>query len=66
MNIKLETKYRFVTEVNLDLLGLAMGEQFRVQYRNWWSPAWKNIAIAKNAEEITRLIALHKKRVTYV
>ena len=66
MNIKLETKYRFVTEVTLNMLGQATGEQFRVQYRNWWSPRWRNIAIAKNAAEITRLIALHKKRVTYV
>lgn len=66
MNIKLETKYRFVTEVTLDLLGRASGEQFRVQYRNWWSPRWKDIAKAKNAEEITRLISMHKKRVTYL
>lgn len=62
----LETKYRFVTEVTLNPFGQIAGELFRVQYRNWWSPRWQDIAAAKNAEEITRLINMHKKRVTYL
>lgn len=62
----LETKYRFVTEVTLNPFGRVAGEQFRVQYRKWYSPFWITIGQAKNAEEITRLINMHKKRVTYL
>lgn len=64
--IKLETKYRFLADPKLDLLQQVQGVVFTVQYRYWYSPFWKTIGTAGNAEEVTRLISIHKKRVTYV
>lgn len=63
---KLETKYRFLTDPKLDLLQRVQGTEFTVQYREWWNPVWRTIGKAKNAEEITGLVNLHKKRVTYL
>lgn len=63
---KFETKYRFVTEFKLGPVGHVTGEQFRVQYRPWYFPFWKDIGLANSAEQIQRLINLHKKRVTYL
>ena len=62
----LETKYRFLTDPKLHMLPRVLGTVFTVQYRNWYSPFWITIGQAKNAEEITRLIGMHKNRVTYL
>ena len=62
----LKTKYRFLTDPKLHQLPLLLGTVFTVQYRKWYSPFWITIGQAKNAEEITALVNMHKKRVTYL
>ena len=64
--LNLETKYRFLTDPKLQQFPRVLGTVFTVQYRKWYSPFWITIGQAKNVEEITKLINMHKKRVTYL
>lgn len=63
---KLETKYRSLTDPKLSTLWRMQGVEYTVQYKEWWNPVWRTIGKANNAEEITRLVNLHKKRVNYL
>lgn len=57
-----ETKYR----IKLVFQSEYTGEYYSVECRPWYIPYYKQIAKAHNAEEITKIVNKHKKRIVYI